>query len=281
MEFSKLPVLKGALLLAIVCLLNACAANPSSSEPLRIINWNVLYGFNHQNSIQEASDWLHSQRPNIIAFQELNGISENHLVGYAKEWGHSYAVTHKKGGFPVGLSSVEPIEVFERQSEGFHHGFLHCKTYEIHFFVVHFWPGKANEVDEILSRVKPLLESGERVILLGDFNGCSRKDEAFLLANAELREPDYTFVDKVEAMGFQDIVFKHDPSAKVSCPSPITIPQWSKDMEELRLKEYRIDFVFANEEFAESSVSGTILRGGELDLISDHYPVWVEFALSE
>jgi endonuclease/exonuclease/phosphatase family metal-dependent hydrolase len=135
-------------------------------------------------------------------------------------------------------------------------------------------------VDEILNRVAPLLEQEEKVIILGDFNGCSRKDEAFLVANAKLRKRDYTFVDKVESKGFVDIVYKHDSEAKVSCPSPITIPRWSKDMAELKLKRYRIDFVFADRILAEGSRSGTISLAEEIDTISDHYPVIVELDIS-
>lgn len=245
---------------------------------LKIINWNVLYGFNHHESTEEASLWLTSQHADVVAFQELNGISEKRLGEIARHWSHSYAVTHKENGFPVGLTSKEPIEVIAREVEGFHHGFLHCKTYGIHFFVVHFWPGKAIDVERILKRIEPLQKQGEKVIILGDFNGCSRKDEAFLIANAKLRVRDYTFVDMVEASGFIDIVYKHDPSAKISCPSSITIPKWSKDMNELNQKRYRIDFVFANEPLAKGSKSGTISLANEMETISDHYPVIVEFS---
>lgn len=261
-------------------MVNVLFADTAAEDTLKIVNWNVLYGFNHRKSVEGASRWLDTQEPDVIAFQELNGLSEKSLSEYGSNWGHPYAVTHKKGGFPVGLTSNNPIEVIERASKGFHHGFLHCKTYGIHFFVVHFWPGKSKEVDEILNRVAPLLEQEEKVIILGDFNGCSRKDEAFLVANAKLRKRDYTFVDKVESKGFVDIVYKHDSEAKVSCPSPITIPRWSKDMAELKLKRYRIDFVFADRILAEGSRSGTISLAEEIDTISDHYPVIVELDIS-
>ncbi len=258
---------------------------PADQEPaadrIRIANWNVLYGFNHSKAVDEGSQWLAEQKLDVAAFQELNGITENKLKEYAKNWGHDFAVTHKVGGFPVGLTSKESIEVIEKKSAGFHHGFLHCKTYGIHFFVVHFWPGKSNEVDEILSRASPYLARNEKVIILGDFNGCSRKDEAFLIEHAKLRERDYTFVDRVEDQGYVDLVHKHDPKAKISCPSPITIPRWSKDTEELRRKEYRIDFVFADPELAKSSRYGTILRDREIDVISDHYPVLIELEMEQ
>ena len=262
------------------CIINVCFVGSATGDALRIINWNVLYGFNHHKSIEEARHWVHAQQPDIIAFQELNGISEKRFGEHAKTWGHAYAVTHKERGFPVGLSSNEPVEVIERTFKGYHHGFLHCKTYGIHFFVVHFWPGKYDEADKILNRAARLLETGEKVVILGDFNGCSRRDEAFLVANAKLRERDYTFVDKVEAKGFVDIVHKHDPKAKISCPSSITIPRWSKNMDELNLKRYRIDFVFADNVLAKDSLSGTISLAKEIEGISDHYPVIVEFDIA-
>ena len=274
---TNYPAIKLLLIMAFACMVNVGVTDAVENDTLKIVNWNVLYGFNHHNSIEEASRWIDAQKPNIIAFQELNGISEKSLGEHAKKWRHSYAVTHKEGGFPVGLTSKKPIEVLERTFKGYHHGFLHCKTYGIHFFVVHFWPGKSKEVDRILNRTTTLLEQKEKVIILGDFNGCSRKDEAFLMSSATLRKRDYTFVDKVEAKGFVDIVHKHDPEAKVSCPSPITIPRWSKDMEELKLKRYRIDFVFADALLAKDSRSGTISLAKQIDTISDHYPVIVEF----
>ena len=246
-------------------------------ETLKIVNWNVLYGFNHKKSIKQGAKWIKKQAADVVALQELNGHSQVGFKEVASEWGHDYAAILKKGGFPVGLTSSQAIEVIERRVKGFHHGYLHCKTHGIHFFVVHFWPGKYWEVDWILDKAAPLIEGGEKVIILGDFNGNSRKDEEFLIANATLRKRDFTFVDKVEAKGFVDIVHKHDPKAKISQPSTITIPRWTKNMEELKLKRYRIDFVFANRTFAEQSHFGTISLAKEIETISDHYPVIVEF----
>jgi exodeoxyribonuclease-3 len=254
-----------------------CSAFAEKTGTLKIVNWNVLYGFNHKKSIKQGANWIKKQEADVVALQELNGHSQVGFKEVASEWGHDHAAILKKGGFPVGLTSSQAIEVIERRVKGLHHGYLHCKTHGIHFFVVHFWPGKYREVDWILDKAAPLIEGGEKVIILGDFNGNSRKDEEFLIANATLRKRDFTFVDKVEAKGFVDIVHKHDPKAKISQPSTITIPRWTKDMEELKLKRYRIDFVFANRIFAEQSYSGTISLEKEIETISDHYPVIVEF----
>jgi len=263
--------------MVIAASLLGCSAFAEETETLKIVNWNVLYGFNHKKSVKQGANWIKKQAADVVALQELNGHNQAGFKELAAEWGHDHAAILKKGGFPVGLTSNQPIEVIERRVKDFHHGYLHCKTHGIHFFVVHFWPGKYREADWILDKAAPLIERGEKVIILGDFNGNSRKDEDFLIANATLRKRDFTFVDKVEAKGFVDIVHKHDPKAKISQPSPITIPRWTKDMEELKLKRYRIDFVFANRTFAEQSHSGTISLAKEIETISDHYPVIVEF----
>ena len=263
--------------MVIAASLLGCSAFAEVTETFKIVNWNVLYGFNHKKSVKQGANWIKKQAADVVALQELNGHNQAGFKELAAEWGHDHAAILKKGGFPVGLTSNQPIEVIERRVKDFHHGYLHCKTHGIHFFVVHFWPGKYWEADWILDKTAPLIERGEKVIILGDFNGNSRKDEDFLIANATLRKRDYTFVDKVEAKGFVDIVHKHDPEAKISQPSSITIPRWTKDLKELKLKRYRIDFVFADKSFAEQSHSGTISLAREIETISDHYPVIVEF----
>lgn len=265
----------------ILGILGTAAWGTTGEEAMRILNWNVLYGFNQGQSLEEGVDWIASQAPDVAAFQELNGITEERLEEFARKWGHAYAATHKEQGFPVGLTSNQPIQVLERAVDGYHHGFLHCKTYGIHFFVVHFWPGRLEDLDRVLLKADALMKNRENVIILGDFNGCSRKDKDFLETNATLREVDYTCVDRVEAKGFVDLVYKHDPNAKISCPSPLTIPRWSKDMEELQKKRYRIDFVFADPNLAMRSTGGTILLSDELDTISDHYPVIVDIGQNE
>ena len=267
----------GVAWMVIAASLLGCSAFAEVTETFKIVNWNVLYGFNHKKSVKQGANWIKKQAADVVALQELNGHNQTGFKELAAEWGHDHAAILKKGGFPVGLTSNQPIEVIERRVKDFHHGYLHCKTHGIHFFVVHFWPGKYWEADWILDKTAPLMERGEKVIILGDFNGNSRKDEDFLIANATLRKRDYTFVDKVEAKGFVDIVHKHDPEAKISQPSSITIPRWTKDLKELKLKRYRIDFVFADKSFAEQSHSGTISLAREIEKISDHYPVIVEF----
>lgn len=247
-------------------------AEQENVETLKILNWNVLYGFNHGNSVESGVDWIKRQSPDVLALQELNGNTADSLRERAQLWGHKYSAIHKEKGFPVGLTSTEPIEVIERKVKGFHHGYLHCKTHGIHFFVVHFWPEKDHEAIAIIDKIEPILESGQSVVVLGDFNTNSRKDVTFL-AESDKVTPRFGVVDRFESKGFVDVVHKHDKQALYSCPSPITIPKWSASIEEVKAKRQRIDFIFVDQKLQRRTISGTILRSEEIEKVSDHYPV--------
>ena len=140
------------------------------------------------------------------------------------------------------------------------------------------WPGKTDEADIILDNIKPLLASGEKVIVLGDFNSRSRRDTALLKSQVKGFES-YEMTDAFEAGGFVDTTHKHDKKAVYSFGSPVLIPRWSKTMEDVKAKWRRIDYIFADKALSSHSVSGTILHSDELDTMSDHYPVQAIFRL--
>lgn len=244
---------------------------------LKIINWNILYSFNHKLATDAGIEWLKQQQADVLGLQELKGTRELRLSEMAQKWGHEYSAILKERGFPVGLTSRKPIEVIERKVDRFHHGYLHCRTFGIDFFVVHFWRGKDHEAEYILEKIDTLIANGRSVIVMGDFNNLSRKDSAFL-AGRHRGDPSFNVVDMFESKGFVDLVHKHDKQALVSFGSPILIPKYVKTTEELvNRKQRRIDFIFADGALAKVSTSATILRSDELDAISDHYPVTAEF----
>jgi exodeoxyribonuclease-3 len=252
----------------------------SSPGSLKIVNWNVLYGFNHHKNIDEGVNWISKQNPDILGLQELNGNTSKSLSDLAKRWGHLHSVILKEYGFPVGLTSKKPIEVIEKRVEGFHHGFLHCKTMDIHFFVVHFWPGKEYESQIILDKISPLLSSNEKVIIMGDFNSHSIKDIEFHNTRSEF-ERRYSIIEDVENKGFIDLIHKHDKSALVSCPSLIRESDVKSSIQNVLNRQKRIDFIFTDESLSQHSSNGTIFISEELDGISDHYPVMVQFEFNK
>lgn len=257
--------------LLLACSLSAPEAPQEARPRLRVVSWNVLYGFDHGRSVDRGVTWLQDQAPHVLALQELNGFTEERLAATAARYGHGHSALQKERGFAMGLTSTAPVEVLERRVDGFHHGYLHARTHGIEFFVVHFWPGKGHEVEHVLERARARVDAGARVAILGDFNTHTLRDEEFLAGKRV--EPRFEEVAGLEAAGFVDVVHRFDRRALVSCPSPITIPRWSKDLEELDSKRQRIDFVFLDGELAHRARDATILRSEALDGISDHYPV--------
>ncbi len=248
-----------------------CDDIPENGQSLKVLSWNILDSFNYGKAIKRGIRWIKKQDADVLAIQESGNTTES-LKKLAAQWGHDYSVNLKKNGCPVALTSKQPIEVIEKRVKGFHHGYLHCKTYGIHFFVVHFWPSKTYEAALVLDKIKPLLASGEKVIVLGDFNNRSRRDSML-----KSQGKGFKITDAFEAGGFVDTTCKHGKNALYSFGSPVLIPRWAKTMEDVQAKRRRIDFIFANEALSRYSVSGTILHSNELDMMSDHYPVQVIF----
>ncbi len=170
-------------------------------KPLGIISYNVLEGFNTGASErfpdgaerrEAVSNWLAEQAPAIVGFQELNRYTQDRLAEESRAWGHGHAATVKEGGFIVGLTSREPIEVVERHLDGMHHGLLHARTMGIDCFVVHLSPFKAKhrqrEAEMIVKRTTAAMDAGKPVIVMGDFNALSPVDRAAYDDNAALLE---------------------------------------------------------------------------------------------
>ena len=53
-----------------------CSAFAEKTGTLKIVNWNVLYGFNHKKSIKQGANWIKKQAADVVALQELNGHSQ-------------------------------------------------------------------------------------------------------------------------------------------------------------------------------------------------------------
>lgn len=264
-----------------VALLACLALSGCAAPQVELVNWNTYHLFDGRKHLKPASQWLQERDPSIVALQELTGTKEAEFRRLARAWGHPYAVLHKEQGYAVGLTSTAPIEVVARQVEGFHHGYLHARTHGIEVFVVHFWPGKVHEAEHVAELAQALAQRGHRVLVVGDFNGEVRTDEAWLLEQGTLgqvvegiRTFDYRITDAFLLRGFIDLVHLHDPEARYTFGSPALIPRWSPDMASVNGKRRRIDFILASENLA-SEVSDARVTTDDRTVgqWSDHYPI--------
>lgn len=293
----------------------AAPATPAAFElkqPLRVLNYNVFEGFNRGQGLAATTAWIQETHPDILGLEELVGWNEEKLKQAAPAWGHPFATTLKNGGYNLGITSREPIEVVERHTQGFWHGYLHCRTAGVDVILAHLWPGtrrgQLREATQLRDLVARLNREGRQVILMGDFNAHSAKDQDWLEKQTELlakwreaeakkapedqffKDGKYTYgiMDTVLAAPLRDLVrekfeaehpeggYAASTQALGSFPSRILPISKTPELQLPRLE--RIDFILATPGLARFCTAARVCRTPELlDTLSDHYPVLAEF----
>jgi exonuclease III len=263
-----------------------------SGQSLTFMTYNVLYGFNHQKNIKEGVEWIKSQNPDVLALQELNDFNGQKLKETAAQWNHNHAVILKEQGFPVGLTSKMPIEVIEKRIEGFHHGYLHCRTSGIDFLVVHLAPNdylmRRKEADMIVEKANKILADNKHLAVLGDFNSFSASDMKRMDTKTELLERqkkgknlnngqfDYSVMERFRNSGLVDICDKLMPDTDALRFSfPTKMAEYVKTEEEQKKFARRIDYIWMDPDLAGQCTQALIPRDNILDSISDHFPIIV------
>ena len=271
-----------------------------SDTKINVMTYNIWNGFDWGNDTVRKKDcirWIQSKNPDVLALQELCGYDEEKLKADATKWGHNYVKILKTEGYPVGLTSREPIITKKRVIDELWHGLLHCETYGIDFFVVHLSPAdcdyRLKEANIIAKMVKDSIN--DRYIILGDFNAHSPFDEELLkhnqslkkkysdnksdkYANLKLGEFDYSVVSRFIALPAIDISTKFiDIEDRYTYPSPVLIGSYRKTMNEVIKTRERIDYIFTSPMISQSCTNVTIYNKGEAETFSDHYPIMAEF----
>jgi exonuclease III len=248
------------------------------AEGFTVVSYNVWNGFNEKSAVQMGIEWIETQDADVVALQELVGIDASELSKMASEWGHSYSAILKERGYPVGITSRTPIEIIERRMDGMHHGYLHARTADFNFFVVHLAPGdnrldvRKRELEILTPILTPLIKSEESVVVLGDFNNVSPVDVSD-------GSRDVSVIQGFLDTGLVDVVHYLATSAgrspRGTFPTRTFTPEATQ--EEHEPKTRRIDYVFTNPKLNATVKSAASPRHPDLDVISDHYPVVVRF----
>lgn len=288
-------------LLAATLFLGNLIAQPTS--PFKVMTYNIMDGYDHgkdKEREQKASDFIRSQKPDVVALQELVGFTEESLQEFAKSYGHDYSVLLKEKGYPVGLTSNKPIETKAKMLDSLWHGMLHAQTHGIDFFVVHLSPFDAEfrqrEVRIITTYMKNNLSSDARYVVLGDFNSHSPFDahlddqRPILLERTRAGDAkkerynnlldghfDYSVISRFLGYPLIDVTRRFvTGEERFSYPTPILIGTWRKPGEIVRTRT-RIDYILTSRNLARQVTAAEIINGGIVDELSDHFPVVAEF----
>src|SRR5690606_35691221 len=103
-----------SILLMICYSVSLAQTREQSAKQLKVMTYNIYNGYDYgKDTVREqaAADWIASEKPDVVALQELCGFTEEKLKEFAEKWGHDHVVLLKEEGFPVGLTSNKPITV--------------------------------------------------------------------------------------------------------------------------------------------------------------------------
>jgi exodeoxyribonuclease-3 len=276
----------GAVMLAFVAMLcvscNGLTQTESMSKSgstarLRVLTYNVFVGFKHDPKRHEqAVAWIAAQKPDVVAFQELNNYTEEKLRQDADSWGHPYVQLCKvKSGYHLGLTSRKPIvNVHRITKKGLWHGILHGETSGIDVFVLHLAPKPEDirlpETKIVLSDIRKIQSVDRPTILLGDFNSPSRLDKDYYQREAKY-EAQYNVMDQYLNGGWIDLVHQHQGTMteeQASRPSQLIENKWGF---------WRIDYILASAPMAKTCLSARVVKDPGTHNLSDHYPVMADF----
>ena len=271
---------------------------PAGKEKLRVISYNIWNGFEHDASRRaNFINWIKGQQPDILAMTELVGFTEKDLGQLASEYGHKYYAIVKEEGYPVGITSNEPITVVKKQMEGFWHGMLHVKTHGLDMIVTHLsphdWKFRLKEAQMLTSYIQD--NQLDNCMVMGDFNAYSPFDADWVETHAQLIENmqkwdaeqetyrnmrdgrfDYSVLSKFLSIGLTDICRLYVPADKRTTFPAAFLYGWQHGDTRLHGIGERWDHILVSPSLVSRCLDARIHNGIETEGISDHYPVSVD-----
>ena len=274
-------------------------AQDTDQQILKVISYNIWNGF-EKDAARKARfiDWMNEQKPQIVALEELVGFTEKDLSELAASYGHPYVAIVKEEGYPVGLTSRQPIQVIKKQVEGFWHGMLHARTYGLDIIVTHLspfeWDYRLKEATAITQYIR---ENGlNECLVMGDFNAYSPFDADEVEMHTDLRKNmqgwdkkhpeygnmrgeqfDYSVLSQFLSIGFADPVKMFVPASKRMSYPAATLYEWQWGDPRLKMLGERLDYILVSPSLAPRCVHASVHNGKDLEGISDHYPVSLIF----
>ena len=270
---------------------------PAGKEKLRVISYNIWNGFEHDASRRaNFINWIKGQQPDILAMTELVGFTEKDLGQLASEYGHKYYAIVKEEGYPVGITSNEPITVVKKQMEGFWHGMLHVKTHGLDMIVTHLsphdWKFRLKEAQMLTSYIQD--NQLDNCMVMGDFNAYSPFDADWVETHAQLIENmqkwdaeqetyrnmrdgrfDYSVLSKFLSIGLTDICLYVPADKRTTFPAAF-LYGWQHGDTRLHGIGERLDYILVSPSLVSRCLDARIHNGIETEGISDHYPVSVD-----
>jgi len=263
-----------------------------ADSSLKILSYNIYEGFRSDEALKNSfTQWIDSLKPDVMAFQELNGFTGETFRQYFKDRGYPYTVMLRKSAFPMGLASKYPITNIKKVVDGMRHGCLYGKILGHHFYVTHLEPNDYNnrrlEIEIIKNEIGQI-PSTEKILLMGDLNNMSPQDSLAyqneekmrLVRVTEANNPavhilnngkiDYYVLQAMFDINFQDTWKLFHTGYEKSAPTKVK-----------NHNNYtRIDYILVNQTLSPDCLDAYIIKDGVTDYLSDHYPMFLKLKRS-
>jgi len=255
-----------------------------TNEPLKIMNYNVLVGFNGSNMYRDKyRNWITERLPDVITYQEMSKFTEESFAAFAKSYGHAYTAFFDTGSCcPLAISSKYPVSKIQKLKLEMNHGIIVAEIQGYTLVVLHLdpksWEQRLVEIDKILKIIKPL--STKKLLMMGDFNSFSPVDAGIYNAqqarldraikgkskNINNGDFDYSVIQQVIEAGYIDTWWEKHQTFSHTCPTKLHSTSGDSD-------KLRIDYIWTSPDLKSKIKNCEIIYDSTTHMLSDHYPV--------
>jgi len=231
---------------------------------MRLLTWNILNGGGDR--LDAIATVVKRESPDLLTLQELRGFDRRRIGTLADSFGMTAHLAPSVFGQAVAVLVRPPLLIERRRSV----------TWRLHHAAAAVTVGPLTVVSTHLNPMSPYRRYREatwlaaryrrrgQVLIAGDLNACSPADDP---DPAEGRS-DPRAIDALDRAGLLDLW-------RLAGTGPGTTVPTSGDVGDA-FRPMRLDYVFGTPAVVPRVREVRVLRGGETEYASDHYPVVVD-----
>jgi len=230
---------------------------------MRLLTWNILNGGGDR--LDAIAAVIKRESPDLLALQELRGFDRRRIATLADSFGMTAHLAPSVFGQAVAVLVRPPLRIGRARSVTWrlHHAAAAVTVGPLTVVSTHLnpWSGyrRYREATWLAARYRR-----GQVLIAGDLNACSPSDDP----DPDEQRSDPRAIGALDAAGLIDLwrLAGSGPGATVPTASGIGTS----------FRPMRIDYVFGTPAVVPRVREVRVLRGGEIEHASDHYPVVVE-----
>lgn len=282
----------------LLLLLLFCSGYFVNAQSLRVLNYHLAEGI-HTNSrtAQNFQHYLKQLDVDVIAFQELGGMSEQALRNWAKKWNHTHVTLLQMDSQALAITSKYPLENTQQLQVGLKYGCLYAEVEGIGIYTTQLSNESAQVRTQEATQIAQVVANNQKeaIVLLGALHSYSPQDSALYnqrfqrvpvdqryerdvimrLASYQ-RKRNYEVLYQLQDAGLQDILAER---RGLNTIIETTYPTNAERSNTPEYEQHRFDYILCNSTLAEKCEQIQLLDDKMTHRISKHYPILATFKL--